>query len=95
VSGAGELLDLHIEPAAMDLRPDDLGQAIVTAAWYASADARQRAYTLLALALGDEAAAEVERLDGPVPARMMGWDTVSTQPSPEATGDTSIFRPDR
>jgi DNA-binding protein YbaB len=76
VSGAGELLDLRIAPAAMRLSPGRLGQAIVAAARHAGDDARQRGYTLLALAIGDEATAEVERLDGPVPARAMGWDTV-------------------
>lgn len=78
VTGTGELVDLRISPDAMRLGPVRLGAAIVAACGFASDDARQRGYTVLALALGDEAAAAVERSDGPTPARAMGWDTVST-----------------
>jgi DNA-binding protein YbaB len=94
VSGAGELLDLRIAPAAMRLGPGRLGEAIVAAARHASDDARQRGYTLLALAVGDEATAEVERFDGPVPARAMGWDTVSAAGTrPRTSPRTSSHTP--
>ena len=81
VSGSGELVDLRITAEALRLGPGKLGEAIVAAAGFASEDARQRGYTLLALALGDEAAAEVERLDRPTPVRARGWDTAA---APEA-----------
>ncbi|HEY0637150.1 MAG TPA: YbaB/EbfC family nucleoid-associated protein [Pseudonocardiaceae bacterium] len=84
VSGTGELLDLRISPEAMTLGPAGLGAAITAAARFAADDARQRGYTLLALALGDEAAAAVEALDGPAPARALGWDTVSERREPVA-----------
>lgn len=104
VSGSGELVDLRIDPAALRLGPTALGEAIVEAAGHASADARQRGYTLMALAIGDEAAAEVERSDAPAPARALGWDTVTsglvgadvpgsddpTGPIPRATIDAAL-----
>jgi hypothetical protein len=77
VSGAGALVDLKFHPAAPGLGPARLGEAIVSAARYAEADARQRGYTMMALALGDEATAVVEATDSPTPARALGWDTVS------------------
>ena len=108
VSGAAELLDLRIEPEAIRLGPIGLGDAIVAAAWRAGEDVRQRAYAVLALAVGDEATAELERLDGPVPARGLGWDTAPTTPAPTTPAahveeqsesalsfDPSIFRSDR
>ena len=101
VSGAGALVDLMFHPAAQALGPKGLGEAIVAAAWNAQADARQRGYTLLALALGDEAAAAVEAADSPAPARAAGLDTVGRPISPEPHAheddpfDASIFRSDR
>jgi hypothetical protein len=101
VSGAGALVDLMFHPAAQALGPAGLGEAIVAAAWNAQADARQRGYTLLALALGDEAAAAVEAADSPAPARAAGWDTVGRPAAPEPAVDEdgpfdpSIFRSDR
>jgi YbaB/EbfC DNA-binding family protein len=83
VSGAGALVDLMFHPAAQALGPAKLGEAIVAAAWNAQTDARQRGYTMLALALGDEAAAAVEAVDSPAPARAAGWDTVARFTSPE------------
>jgi len=76
VSGTGALVDLMFHPAAQALGPARLGEAIVAAAWNAQTDVRQRGYTMLALALGDEAAAAVETTDSPAPARAAGWDTV-------------------
>jgi hypothetical protein len=83
VSGAGALVDLMFHPAAQSLGPAGLGEAIVAAAWNAQADARQCGYTLLALALGDEAAAAVEAADSPAPARAAGWDTVARFAAPQ------------
>jgi hypothetical protein len=85
VSGAGALVDLMFHPAAQALGPNGLGEAIVAAAWNAQADARQRGYTMLALALGDEAAAAVEAVDSPAPARAAGWDTVARFAAPQST----------
>lgn len=110
VSGAGVLVDLMFHPAAQALGPTGLGEAIVAASCNAQADARQRGYTMLALALGDEAAAAVEAADSPAPARAAGWDTVMRFAAPEAitspepiiredddlsSFDPSIFRSDR
>lgn len=102
VSGTGALVDLVFHPAAQALGPAGLGEAIVSAAWNAQTDARQRGYTMIALALGDEAAAAVEANDSPAPARALGWDTVGRSASPAAgedddvySFDASIFRSDR
>jgi DNA-binding protein YbaB len=101
VTGAGELVDLRIAPEAMRLGQARLGAAIVAACGFASDDVRQRGYTALALALGDEATAAVERYDGPAPARAMGWDTAAaagaarpatgTAAAVEAAQDDDVF----
>lgn len=94
VSGAGALVDLTFHPAAPGLGPTRLGEAIVAAANHAQTDARQRGYTMMALALGDEATAAVEAVDSPAPARALGWDTVGRAadraPAPGMTGAGSF-----
>lgn len=77
VSGAGELVDLKLHPAAIGLGPARLGAAIVAASRQAQHDTRQRGYNLMALALGDRATSAVEAADSPAPARDLGWDTVT------------------
>ncbi len=86
VSGAGELVDLRIAQEALRLGPGRLGEAIVAAARHATDDARQRGYTLLALALGDEAAAEVERADRSEPDPGSDTATTSVAATPAGPG---------
>jgi len=91
VSGTGALVDLTFHPAAHALGPVRLGEAIVEAAQLAQADAKQRAYTLMALSLGDDATAIVERSEA----------TGLRPPAPRqedddlASFDASIFRSNR
>lgn len=93
VSAAGELLDLRIQEPAMRLGPAALGEAIVAAAALASADARRRGYTVLALALGDEAAAEVER--SAAPEERPDPAVPPEEPEELSLFDPSVFRSDR
>jgi hypothetical protein len=91
VSGTGALVDLMLHPAAPALGPTRLGEAIVAAARNAEADATRRGYTMMALALGDEATLAVEAAAYPgihePPATQVGDDLGSF--------DASVFRSDR
>lgn len=75
-SGALKALSLH--PAAMSFGGKELGRMVIEAAQTAAEYARQRCFNELALVLGDNATAEIERLIGPSPARAAGWDTAPT-----------------
>ena len=92
VSGTGALVDLAFHPAAPALGATRLGAAIVEAARNAEADATRRGYTMLALALGDEATLAVE-------AAAYQPQQPSQPPAEEdddlASFDASVFRSDR
>ncbi|MGO1055963.1 YbaB/EbfC family nucleoid-associated protein [Crossiella sp. CA198] len=84
VNASGELLQLWLDPAAVNLGADRLGQAITETARQAAEFAVQRSYNVLARALGDEFTAVVEAVGGTVPARAAGWDSAAVT-GPAAT----------
>ncbi|GGM59633.1 hypothetical protein GCM10012275_33450 [Longimycelium tulufanense] len=82
----GELCGLHLEPAALRLGPQRLGELVAQTAQQAARDALQRCYNALAPVLGDHMTLLVEQLAGPAPARVDGWDVASTMRPPLVAG---------
>jgi hypothetical protein len=74
-NASGELRALSLHPAAMSFGGRELGKMIIEAARQATEFAKQRCFNELALVLGDNATAEIERMIGPSPARAAGWDS--------------------
>ncbi|WHT20278.1 YbaB/EbfC family nucleoid-associated protein [Crossiella sp. CA-258035] len=92
VNASGELVQLWLDPAAVNLGADRLGQAITETARQAAEFAVQRSYNVLARALGDEFTAVVEAVGGTVPARAAGWDS-ATVTGPAATPGRQAAQP--
>lgn len=88
-NASGELRALALHPAAMSFGGRELGRMVIEAARQATEFARQRCFNELALVLGDNATAEIERMIGPSPARAAGWDT-----APRRSADAATVTPD-
>ncbi|MCO1582162.1 YbaB/EbfC family nucleoid-associated protein [Crossiella sp. SN42] len=93
VNASGELVQLWLDPAAVNLGADRLGQAITETARQAAEFAVQRSYNVLARALGDEFTAVVEAVGGTVPARAAGWDSAAVT-GPAATTGRQAAQPE-
>lgn len=96
-NASGELRGLELHPAAMSFGGTELGRMVIEAARQASEFAKQRCFNEFALVVGDAAAAELEALIGPSPARAAGWDTVpatSADPRPVSPTATDSDRSD-
>lgn len=94
VNANGELVQLWLDPAAVRLGADRLGQVITETARLATEFAVQRCWNVLAKGMGDEFTALAEAVGGTAPARAAGWDSAKVEGVPVSRAPRPAAEPE-